>query len=99
MGNEEAYTRTRANNFLKKALGIPKKSLINERFFNLFFLKESDGVYFIKKPESLIESLFTSEGIIELNKVYYQNKLENKTAEAKEVAHKVMTLVKDLFTK
>jgi hypothetical protein len=96
---EGVYTRTQAFNFLKTLLGIPKKSLINEKFFKLFFIKESEGIYLIKKPEDIIKGMFTREGIIGLNKMYYQKKLENKNAEAQEISEKVMNLVREILSK
>lgn len=88
------YGRTQAFNFLKDLLGIPKKVLINEEFFKLFFMKESEGYYLIKKPEVFIKELFTKEGIAELNKAYYQNKLKNPE-KAKEISQKVTKIVRE----
>ncbi len=95
---EGVYSRTQAFNFIKNLLGIPKKSLINEKFFKLFFIKESEGIYLIKKPEELIKGLFTKEGIVGLNKMYFQKKLENKNAEAQEISQKVMSLVREILS-
>ncbi|MCX6754367.1 MAG: hypothetical protein NTU81_00870 [Candidatus Nomurabacteria bacterium] len=95
---EGVYTRTQAFNFLKNLLGIPKRSLINEEFFMLFFI-DSGNFYLIKKPEDIIKALFTQEGIVELNKTYYQKKLENNNIEADEISKKVMDHFRELLCK
>ena len=91
---EGVYTRTQAFNFLKDLLGIPKKALISEKFFVLFFIEDSDRFFFIRKPEEIIKRVFTENGISELNKMYYKKKMEQKNDEAKEIFEKVTQVVK-----
>ncbi len=91
-----AYSKTGAYNFLKTLLGVSKKVIINKHFFDLFF-DESEGFYFIKKPEDLVKSIFTERGICELNKLYFEKKLEDKIDEASEIAKKVISSVKEAF--
>ncbi|MEK7572620.1 MAG: hypothetical protein AAB493_02060 [Patescibacteria group bacterium] len=87
------YTRTQAYNFLKNLLGVSKKVLLNKNFFCLFF-KESDGMFLIKTSEDIIKSIFTKEGIAELNNLYYRKKQEKNPAEAAKISQKVMQIVK-----
>ena len=88
------YTKTQAYNFLKDLLGVSRrKVLINKNFFFLFF-KESDGMFFIKTSEDIIKSIFTKEGIAELNKLYYKNKEEKNSGEAEKISQKVMQIVR-----
>jgi hypothetical protein len=89
----DAYTKTGAYNFLKDLLGVSKKIIINENFFNLFFI-ESGGFYLIKKPEDIISNIFAKNGIAELNKMYFQLKQENNSIEAEEIANQVMEIAR-----
>ena len=91
------YTRTQAYNFLKELLGVSKSVLINKSFFLLFFSESDGGMYVIKKPEDMIKNIFTEEGIVEMNKMYFQKKQEKQLEEANEISQKVrMVVVKKL---
>ena len=92
-----AYSKTSAYNFLKNLLGIPKGRTINKKFFSLFF-QESEGFYFIKKSEDLVLTIFTNQGIKELNKVYFEKKLNKDDAGAKKIAEQVIDIVKESMT-
>jgi len=86
------YTKTQAYNFLKGLLGLSKKDFINKKFFSLFF-RESDNLYLIRQPEDIIKMIFSKEGIAELNKMYYQKKMEHDPS-AEQVAQKIMFIVR-----
>jgi hypothetical protein len=91
---EGVYTRTQAYNFLKDLLGVSRrKVLLPKKFFFLFF-KESDGMYFIKKPEDIVRDIIKKEGIDELNNQYHKNKQEKNLDEAEKISEKVMRVVK-----
>lgn len=87
-----AYSKTGAFNFLKELLGLKKSATINKRFFELFFV-EAEGFYYLKKPEDLIRSIFTENGIRELNNLYFQKKSENKKEEASQIAEKIIIVI------
>jgi len=92
------YTRTQAFNFLKGLLGVKKNILISKRFFSLFFIGIEEGMYSIKSTEDTIKSIFTKEGIAELNKIYFQKIQAKETKEANEIREQVILVVqKDLI--
>lgn len=94
---EGVYTRTQAFNFLKGLLGVKKNILISKRFFSLFFTGIEGGLYSIKSTEDTIKSIFTKEGIAELNKIYFQKIQAKEVNEAKEIYEQVILVIqKDL---
>ena len=91
--DDGVYSRTRAYNFLKDLLGVSRKVLINKYFFSLFFEKLDDKDFIIKKSEDIIKSIFTKEGLAELNKQYYQSKQEKNPVEAEKISEQVVQIV------
>ena len=55
-------------------------------------------MYSIKSTEDTIKSIFTKEGIAELNKIYFQKIQAKETKEANEIREQVILVVqKDLI--
>jgi len=64
----------------------------------LFFIGIEEGMYSIKSTEDTIKSIFTKEGIAELNKIYFQKIQAKETKEANEIREQVILVVqKDLI--
>jgi len=63
----------------------------------LFFIGIEEGMYSIKSTEDTIKSIFTKEGIAELNKIYFQKIQAREINEANEIREQVIRVVqKDL---
>ncbi len=91
--NDGVFTKTQAFNYLKVLLKVPKKATINKNFFKLFF-KSADGLYMLKTSEELIISIFSEEGLADMNQQYFILKTENATA-AKVLKSQIFNTVKD----
>jgi hypothetical protein len=93
MTDQEGYSRTQAYKFLKNLLGVPKNVLIRKDFFNLFFQEADSSVYLPRKPEEVIQAIFTEKGIREINMAFHQKKCQENIEEARQL---YSTLVKEL---
>lgn len=88
------YTKTGAYNFLKDLLNVPRKNVfISKEFFSMFF-KKIDSFYLIKSSEELVSSIFSEEGLVELNRHYFLIKKEHPE-EALEMKNDIFQKIKD----
>ena len=92
---EGIYSKTQAFNLLKELLGVPKNVLINKHFFNLFFDEIEDRKFQIKNTETFIKELFTKKGIVEMNRLYYQEKMKKRTEMANACFKQTINLVRE----
>lgn len=66
--NDGVYTKNEAYSLIKTQLGVPKKVLIFEDFFKLFFYKTGDSLYLPLMDDNQISLFFKENKIAEVNK-------------------------------
>jgi hypothetical protein len=84
------YKKTAAFAFLKEQLCVSKGVPINKQFFLLFFEEIDPGFYLIKKPEEVIQDIFTKSEIPTLNKNYFVLKKAARIDEAQKISKQIM---------
>jgi hypothetical protein len=90
--DEGVFTKTQAFNFLKELLCISKRCLINRKIVFLVF-EQSDGGFFIKKPESEVRNFFKARKIPELNRDYYRA-IKTRDPEALRISGKIISIIR-----
>lgn len=90
------YTKNEAYSLIKTKLGVPKKALIFEDFFKLFFYRTGDGLYIPLMDDNQISVFFEENKIPEVNKRIFIVKQQKPILAQKLYSNAMFSLKKQL---